>query len=208
MRLPSTFQAFVKDEGGFAAEFALVLPLLLLFVLGTIDIGLYSWRLNQAEKATQIGARWAIVTNPVVPELATISMVNSTVGGSNVAQGDRIPKMDFDITCDDAGCTCAGSDCGTLGTISRDGTAFDSVAGRIQDIAPFAEDGDIEIIYSGSGLGFAGDPNGPDIVPFVTVRINDVQYSPLTLFVFGGTVDLGDFSYTMTLEDASGTSSN
>ncbi|ALE16859.1 hypothetical protein AMC99_01567 [Altererythrobacter epoxidivorans] len=208
MRLPATIQAFVKDEGGFAAEFALVLPLLLLFVLGTIDIGLYSWRLNQAEKATQIGARWAIVTNPVVPELATISMVNSTVAGSTVAQGDRIPKMNFDITCDDSGCTCAGSDCGTLGTISRDGTAFDSVAGRIQDIAPFAEDGDIEIVYSGSGLGFAGDPNGPDIVPFVTVRINDVEYSPLTLFVFGGTVDLGDFSYTMTLEDASGTSSN
>src|SRR3546814_11895431 len=71
MTMRSTFIRFVHDQRGAAAEFALVLPLLLIFVLGTIDIGLYAWRINQAEKATQMGARWAVVNEPLENEIAT-----------------------------------------------------------------------------------------------------------------------------------------
>ena len=54
-------RAFMRETGAAgAAEFALILPLFLLFLLGIIDAGRYAWAFNQAEKATQVGARWAV----------------------------------------------------------------------------------------------------------------------------------------------------
>ena len=47
------------------AEFALVLPVALLFLLGIVDAGRYLYEVNQLEKATQMGARFAVVTDPV-----------------------------------------------------------------------------------------------------------------------------------------------
>jgi hypothetical protein len=60
--------------------------------------------------------------------------------------------------------------------------------------------------YRGSGLGYAGNPNTMDISPLVTVRFAGLTYSPFVLF--GGEVDLPDFSYTLTMEDGAGTGSN
>ncbi len=48
----------------------MVLPLLILFLFGIIDVGRYMWTLNQVEKATQMGARMAVVTNMVPGGLA------------------------------------------------------------------------------------------------------------------------------------------
>jgi Flp pilus assembly protein TadG len=50
-------------SGSSAAEFALVLPLLILLLFGIIDGGRYLWEVNKAEKATQVGARVAVVTD-------------------------------------------------------------------------------------------------------------------------------------------------
>ena len=47
------------------AEFALVLPLLLLLLFGTIDAGRWLWTYNRAEKSLQEAARFAVVTNPM-----------------------------------------------------------------------------------------------------------------------------------------------
>jgi len=54
-----------ETRGGSAAEFALVLPLLLIFLFGIIDVGRLMWTWNRAEKATQMGVRYAVVTDPV-----------------------------------------------------------------------------------------------------------------------------------------------
>ena len=59
-----------------------------------------------------------------------------------------------------------------------------------------------------SGIGFAGDPHKPEVAPIVTVRIVGAQYNPITLSPFGGSVDLPDFSYSLTLEDGEGTASS
>lgn len=194
------------DKRGVAAEFALVLPLLLIFLIGTMEVGLYAWTINRAEKATQIGARWAAVTDPLANEIASASYVNTNIGGTLITQGDRIPQAAFgQLTCTNTSCTCTVSPC--PGT-TFNGAAFNALAGRMRDIFPAINDANIQVEYSGSGLGFAGDPNGPDIAPIVTVRLVNMQFTPITPILFGTQLDLPDFAYSMTAEDAAGTTSN
>ncbi|HAU22550.1 MAG TPA: pilus assembly protein TadE, partial [Erythrobacter sp.] len=187
---------FLRDERGVAAEFALVLPLLVLFMVGTMEVGLYAWTINRGEKATQIGARWAAVTNPLANEIASASYVNANVGGTVVLQGDRVPAAALGlVTCTSAGCTCTTSPC--PGT-TFNSAAFSSLANRMRDILPSIMDSNVVVEYAGSGLGFAGDPNGPDIAPIITVRLQNMQFTPITLVLFGGRVGLPDFAYSLT----------
>ena len=65
-------------RGATAAEFTIVLPLLLVFLFGIIDAGRYMWAINRSEKAVQAGARFAIVTNTVPEGLQTYSFVSAT----------------------------------------------------------------------------------------------------------------------------------
>lgn len=206
MTLKSFLIRLAKDESGLAAEFALVVPLLMILFIGTLDVGLYAWRINQSEKATQIGARWAIVTDPLADEIASASYVNQNVGGTTITQGDRIPVAALGtLTCSNTSCTCTTGPC--PGT-TFNATAFASLSNRMKQISPIIQDTNIRVEYSGSGLGFAGDPNGPDIAPLVTVRLVNMQYSPVTLVLFGGSVGLPDFAYTMSSEDSDGNVSN
>lgn len=195
---------FWKNESGLAAEFALVLPLLLLFLLGTIDVGIYAWRLNQAEKATQVGARWAAVTDPLATEIASTSYVSQTV-----LQGDRIPASALDlITCNSTSCSGAGCSTAPITSCTFDSDAFDRLAARMKQVYPAIADTNIQVEYRGSGLGYAGDPNGPDIAPLITVRLTGLSYTSVVLSPLGGNVGLPDFAYSLTAEDSSGTTSN
>ena len=206
------FSQFVDDEQGLAAEFALVVPLLLLFVLGTIDVGLYAYRINQAEKATQIGARWATVTDPLADGLDDESLVNINAGGGTILQGDRIPVLDYKVICTGTTttCSCAGGDCSSALSASypRDDAAYAALRDRMQDILPAIQDSNIIIEYTGSGLGFAGDPNGPDVVSIITVRLQDMAHQSVVLSPLGVSTDLPDFAYSLTAEDSSGSISN
>lgn len=196
-----TVSSFLRNERGFAAEFALVLPLLILFVLGTIDVGMYMWRLNQAEKATQVGARFAAVTDPLVTELTTTSYVNQTIGGVLIEQGDSIPAEALGlITCTNTTCTCTTSPC-PIGSKTTEATPFASLLQRMQYIFPGIQATNVQVQYSGSGLGYAGDPNGPDIAPIITLRLTGLSYTPITLSPFGTAVGLPDFAYSITAED-------
>lgn len=206
MRSPFPFREFIFDERGFAAEFALVLPLLLLFILGTIDVGIYAWRINQGEKATQIGARFAAVTDPIAESLTNATYVNANVGGTLITQGDRIPASALGLlTCNNSSCSCTIAPC--PGTSFRS-TAFANLSTRMKQIMPTILDSNIVVEYSGSGLGFAGDPNGPEIAPVITVKLTNMTHTPIAFSPLGAGVDLPDFSYSITAEDARGTTSN
>ena len=100
-------QLFRDRHGASAAEFALVLPLLLLLLFGIIDMGRFFWELNESEKATQMGARMAIVTTPVSPDLVGESYVAGTV-----KNGDLIPASALGtLECTSQGCTCKVAPC-------------------------------------------------------------------------------------------------
>ena len=196
------------NSGSTAAEFALTLPLLLIFILGIIDAGRLAWEYNRTEKATQVGARVAVVTNSFPSGLVSEDYVSKVVGGVTLTQGDRIPATALgDLKCTRTACTCATAPCpSTVGTI--DTTTFDNVLlPRMQYMNPRIKAANVELHYTGSGLGYAGDPNGMQIAPIVTVKLTQMTFTPITTFLFAS-VNLPDFSTSLTAEDASGTQSN
>jgi TadE-like protein len=201
------FGTFARDEsGGPAAEFALVLPIALLFFFGIIDVGRFMWEYNQAEKATQMGARFAAVTDFVPTGLGTYTFVG--VGG--LTQGDPVPAGAYGtMTCSKPGvaavaCTCSGT-CGWGST--ADPTPFQAVVSRMALFFPKIAASNVLISYGPSGLGYAGDPNGPDIAPLITVQLTGLQFKPLMLFN-AVAINMPDFSYSLTMEDGAGTTSN
>jgi len=186
-----------------AAEFALVLPLLILLLFGIIDAGRFFYELNENEKATQMGARMAIVTDPVSTGLVQASFVAGTV-----KSGDLIPATALGtVTCSSATCTCAGT-CPAGFTNSLDAAAFTTIVTRMQRMNPLIQPANVQILYSGSGFGYAGAADTEmDIQPLVTVRLQNMQFSPIALLGFAGW-NLPAASATLTAEDSSGTFSN
>lgn len=182
-----------------AAEFALVLPLLLILLFGIIDAGRYMWSVNRAEKAAQMGVRMAVVTDYV-----SSSIGDSYIGqcSTPLGQGDPIPADCFDpITCSKPG----GSATCTTGT--ADDAAFGLVVDRMQLMMPEIADSNVQIIYSSSGLGYAGDPNGPDVAPLVTVQLSGLSFNPIVTLAFA-TVGIPEVRSSLTFEDGAGAASN
>ena len=189
------------QSGASAAEFSLVLPLLILLLFGMIDTGRYMWEYNRAEKATQMGARFAVVTNPVDSDLVTTNYV----GTNGLTQGDPIPASAFGVmTCTSTSCLCTTTPCPAL---TLDSAAFTRIADRMRLMKADITDANVQIIYSSSGLGYAGDPNGMEIAPLVTVKLTGVKFKALTSLMLAN-INMPDFASTLTAEDSSGTVSN
>ena len=137
-------RGFIRcSSGATAAEFALVLPLLLLFIFGLIDVGRVMWTLNRAEKATQMGVRFAVATRVLPQGLNSYSFV--TQGG--LPQGVLIPESSFGgATCTSTGCTCkAGATCPPLGTF--DSVAFTEIVERMQAALPDVEAANVQVLF-------------------------------------------------------------
>lgn len=189
-----------------AAEFVLVLPAALLLLFGIIDVGNYAWTLNEYEKATQMGTRFAVVTNVVQPALETQSYVGVTCGSSTLRAGDRICSQALGtLECSSTACTCVVAPC-PAGPV--DNARFTALVNRMRTFQPDITADRVRVTYRGSGLGYAGDPNKPEIAPLVTVRIVNATYTPISLSPFGVAVPLPDFSYSLTLEDGEGATSS
>jgi len=189
-------RAFLADRrAGGAAEFALVLPLLLLFLFAIIDVARLMWTYNLAEKATQAGVRFAVVTDVIPTELNDdFALTYGLVGG------DPVPTSTFAST------TCTGGAC--TGNWGYDGTAFNAVVTRMRNIYDPIAASNVSIRYENVGLGFAGDPNGPDVAALVTVELQNLTFQPIVLIVFDTSLTLPTIRASLTMEDGSGTESN
>lgn len=196
------------ELGASAAEFALVLPLMIMLLFGMIDIGRFLWIVNMAEKATQVGARFAIVTDPVSPGLVEADFASGTLPA-----GELIPASELgELACTSAGCTCSGA-C-PVSNLAVDSAAFNAIVARMQTIHPGVAAANVRITYRGSGFGFAGGPSGGggvpetmEISPLVTVSLTGLQFTPMTVLRLGS-FNLPQFSTTLPAEDASGEFSN
>ncbi|NJC06632.1 hypothetical protein GGQ97_002425 [Sphingomonas kaistensis] len=202
-------RALLRDRrGGGAAEFALVLPILLIFLFGIIDAARLAWDYNRIAKATQMGVRMAAVTDVLDSGLEEASYVGfATSDGRMLTQGDRIPQDALGkLVCTEDGCTCAEE--GTCPDTDefRD-QAFNDIFERMQAIYPEVTSDKVRVTYSGSGLGYAGDPNGMDISPTVTVSIVGMTFSPISLLAMTA-FQLPDFRTSLVMEDGVGDASN
>ena len=190
-----------------AAEFALVLPLFLLLLLGTIDIGRWMWNIGQLEKATMMGTRYAVVTDLVPSGLRDYSFAVS----GNVPQGNVVPESQFPgVVCigaagGTASCQCLQSQAGSCNfdASTSDDEAFGRIVGRMQRLYGGIGPQHVQIAYTYSGLGYAGDPNGPDVAPIITVSLRNLPFRPISL---GLLADLGlpGTSHSLTMEDGIG----
>lgn len=208
-------KSFGKSErGGAAAEFALVVPAVLLLFFGVIDGGRYLWAVNRMEKAVQMGTRTAVVTNVVADDLNTADYVDfeCPVYDSDGALIDVDLIKVGDPICKDAVSTVVCMKSGqtvTCGGDAGNAQAFDRIVARMRVVDPSIRDDEVAIAYSGSGIGYAGDPSEDDdgnaladAAPIVTVSVDRAQLR--ALFLLGGRIPLPGFSYSQTLEDGDG----
>ena len=202
-----SFHSLIANRrGSTAAEFSMVLPLLVIMLFAIIDGGRFVWEYNRAEKATQVGARMAVVTDVVSTGLRDNDYLDVVVDGKVIKAGMTIPEAALgSIVCNDSSCTCAGA-CDGIAA-GRDDTAFTNLVNRMQDIKPDITPANVEIVYRGSGLGFAGNPSGMSMSPLVTVRLKDLQFRPVTALLFFS-ITMPSFATTLTAEDSVGSQSN
>ena len=198
------WRLFRSTGGASAAEFALVLPLLLLLLFGIIDAGRFMWDYNRAEKATQMGVRFAAVADPVLG--SSFSDYSFSIS-DGIAQGSAVPTANFyNATCTQGSCSCVG---GTVcGSVVYTDAAFQNITNRMKAMYSPITAANVSIEYKNIGLGFAGDPNGPDVAPLITVRLTGLDFHPITCLMLACTIEMPDFRAALTAEDLSGTVSN
>ena len=206
-----TTRVLINRSGATAAEFAIVVPLLILMLFGIIDAGRFAWTWNRAEKAVQMGVRMAVVTDVISTGLGSYDFVQP--GG--LTQGDPILYPGISpITCTGDGattttCTCTASGAAICPTnyAAGDYRSFNRILFRMRNYVPELAPNKLQITYTGSGLGYAGDPNGMQIAPLVTVRIISLPFRPIsTLNLMSSYIT--NISATLTAEDSSGSQSN
>ena len=214
MIAPVTIRGLLGDRrGAGAVEFALVIPLLLFLLFGIIDAGRFLWEFNRAEKATQMGARFAIVTDVIPAAIVNENYVGDPycrdVNGvaQNCTPGDTIndPAALGTVTCTSTSCQCTAGNCPGSPTIPT--ASFDALWTQMKKMKPNIAKTNIRVIFRGSGIGFAGDPNGMQVIPLVTVELTGLQFRPIMLFN-SVPFNMPSFATTLSAESSSGTQSN
>jgi hypothetical protein len=200
------------------AEFAMVLPLLIVLIVGVVDVGRFMWTWNRAEKATQMGVRYAAVTDmgdTVRDDPLTVD-VNEDAGiwtydfytAGGIPRGDAIPEAAFGgATCTASGCTCI-PDTLPCGSASA---AFTSTVARMQAFMAEIQPENVTIEYGYSGLGYSGDPYGSDVNPLITIKLGQptpISFEPALGYLLGFDLTLPSFASTLPMEDGIGSISN
>jgi hypothetical protein len=198
------------EDGAVFAEFAILLPIVVVVVCGSIDFlyAFYQW--NAAAKAVEVGARIAAVSDPVAEGLNTLAnqaVLNGAMPGA--------PMPAFAVTCEDETCSCVGT-CGGLTPNSFDAAALNRIVfGRANakcgeavgyyeigmcDVLSSITPENVVIVYRQTGLGYAGRPGGP--LPTITVSLQNMQFHFFFLSsLFPVRVAMPPMTTTITAED-------
>ena len=169
-------RALRSDTAGIAlVETALILPLFLLLVLGCIDLGLFMFQWNSANKAAQRGVREAVVVGALVMgmRLPDTSWNVADELGELCATSVECPVFDVAFTAAGAVCYIAGvpGDCaGSYDIVAAANLDRLRIFARMQEVFPQLQESEISVRYTSNGLGFVGRPGATPCN--VTVSIN------------------------------------
>jgi Flp pilus assembly protein TadG len=184
------------QRGAATVEFVVVAPVFLILFFLVIEVaGAFFWW-KTAEKATQLGARLAIVRDVAVTGLpARNPKRDGAVFGLACAAASNPCNFDNQSTWV---CTAGGAGCNSA--------AFQNIMTEMQRIFGQAiTDDNLTITYRYAGLGYAGGP----FIPSVTVTLSQVPFGLFLGFLssLSGAGDalltLPDISATLTGEDLS-----
>lgn len=182
---------FIRNQGGAAAaEFAVILMLLIVLTFVIMDLGYALWQWNNAEKAAQFGSRLAAISTPLAPDLATFECgTTATTAGQSCATGGN----SFGIVT----CTVKTSTCGSY---SFSQVEADRLLARMQSIFPQMQAANLVVEYEDLQLAFDGRGSP---VASVTVRIVDMTFDFLIIdgLLGMGSISMPDFRTTLTTED-------
>jgi Flp pilus assembly pilin Flp len=191
------------EDGGTLVEYALVAPLLMTLIVGAIDLSYMLFQWQGAVKATQIGARLAIVMDRAAPGLASFDGSGNAAIGLSCMGADGLPiaACNFGtVTCTSKnGCTCVGAHCAGIG--GAPGPTFTTILKQMQIVLPQLAATNLQIKYTANGFGYVGFPASAN----VTVSIVGLKYQffALSAFetVFPASMSIPASSATLASED-------
>jgi Flp pilus assembly protein TadG len=163
--------------GSVLVEYTVVFPLFIVVVLGTVDVSymLYEWGL--ANKAAYMGARKAVVSNPVA------SAVSSPAYSST--QLLQLGQLCFDAATGVANANCPSQNyvctpAATAGACTNGGAwaenAFTPILTEMQRVFPRLNRQNVQISYQTNTLGFVGRPGGLPLHVTVSIQCMTHQF--------------------------------
>jgi Flp pilus assembly protein TadG len=200
----------VDDEtGGALVEVTVLIPIVFVFLLGSVDF-LYAFsQWTAATKAAEVGARLAAVSDPVATGLTGTTNLATNAVGSSVLVGDPMPA--FTVTCDGASssCSCTGfcTGYGGYSAAAMNTLVYGRASSSCNDATNYYYAGmcdifqrilpaNVRVVYSQTGLGFAGRVAGP--VPTITVTLQGLTYQFFFLRGLRGFANLTMPAFTTT----------
>jgi Flp pilus assembly protein TadG len=184
MRAGQRGRLLFDDRGGVAVEFVALLPAFVFLTFFIFEIGIAVFLVGTVEKAAQLGARLAVVSNFAVTNLAP--------GNRNQVAMNAVPGQNCPAAC--VGFPTRFCDGGT--SADCDAADFTAIFTRMDNIAGLLQPSNVTVTYQYIGLGFAGGP----IVPRVTVTVRNVPYGLFMTAVMNGFVRLATGNPNATLD--------
>ena len=173
--------------GSVLVETTIVFPVFILLAFGTVDVALMLYDWNLASKADYVGARTAVVSDPVAQGITSLSNAYDPTLTSNLCY---VPSASTFTSTGDCPivpatvCTGAGSGGSCTSGYLFDSAAFTTIYSRMKAIFPRLQPTNIVIKYTPNGLGFVGRPGG---LPMnVTVELQCVTHQ---FFFLGALMD-------------------
>jgi Flp pilus assembly protein TadG len=165
-------------RGTTAAEFALVIFVFSALILNSIDLSRQIWEINLSKTAVREGARLAAV-RPIVS--TWLNNLDPIATGLVAGNGDPIPVGTVaTVTCSGATSSCTGGS-----NTAMNMTVFGEILARMRVFNPQIQAANVVIIYRHVGLGFAGNPFGPDTEPEISISLTGLNLTQGALSLLG-----------------------
>jgi Flp pilus assembly protein TadG len=204
VRLPCHF---ARDESGAAmVEMTLVITLLLTLLLGFVDFGYAFYQWNAANKAVQVGARLAAISDTV----ATSTILSAAATTDVNLVGITMAPSSYSFVCTSTACTGTNSPGfdqdafrrifygDDFATLTCQGTLNPGRSGMC-DMFPGLLPAEVQIEYLATGLGFWTRPEGA--IP--TIRVSIVNH-PFQFFFLGGLLNFANITMPTMLSTVTG----